>query len=168
MSTTLLLDQAYAPIQVIPWTRAITLFYCNKVEIVEVHEDKVVNSPSVKMPMPSVARLTKSFKRPKKPVKFSRQHIYARDRFSCQYCHKTLSHKCLTYDHVVPKSRGGKTDWFNIVASCRPCNTRKGDRTPEEAGMELAKKPKRPNWIPSVSIAMSYNHPKKWKDYLWG
>jgi 5-methylcytosine-specific restriction endonuclease McrA len=74
----------------------------------------------------------------------------------------------LTYDHVLPKSRGGKTEWENIVTCCIPCNRRKGGRTPEEAHMKLVRKPSRPTWIPALRITIGYRDiPHNWRDYLY-
>jgi len=164
---TLLLNQSYQPIKVIPWQRAITLLFLNKVEIISEYENEV-RSTSVVFKMPAVARLIKSFKRPKKPVKFSRVNIYSRDQWCCQYCVKQFNMSELTYDHVVPRAQGGKTSWTNIVASCAPCNTYKGGRTPEQAGMKLKKKPIRPSWVPAVQVVVSKEScPDAWRDFLY-
>jgi 5-methylcytosine-specific restriction endonuclease McrA len=166
-NTTLLLDQSYRPVQVIPWQRAITLLFLNKVEIISTY-DHNVRSTSVVFKMPAVARLIKAFKRPKKPVKFSRINIYSRDHWCCQYCNKTKTMKELTYDHVRPRSQGGKTTWENIVSCCEDCNSKKGGRTPEQARMPLKKKPIRPTWVPAVQVVVSQEScPDAWRDYLY-
>lgn len=171
-NTTLLLNQGFQPVKVIPWQRAITLLFLGKVEIISTY-DKEVRSTSVVFKMPAVARLIKAFKRPKKPVKFSRVNIYSRDGWKCQYqkCeggNKTRTMSELTYDHVIPKRSGGRTTWDNIVASCEPCNTKKGGRTPSQAGMKLRKKPVRPTWVPLVQVVVSKEScPQAWRDYLY-
>lgn len=169
-TTTLLLDQSYRPVKVIPWQRAITLLFLGKIEIIETYENEV-RSTSVVFKMPAVARLIRAFKRPKKPVKFSRVNIYSRDNWCCQYCGKQFSMANLTYDHVIPRNQGGKTTWTNIVSACGGadgCNTRKGGRTPEQAGMKLRKKPKRPTWVPAVQVVVSQEScPDAWRDYLY-
>src|SRR6185295_14741718 len=100
-------------------------------------------------------RLRKAFRRFAKPVKFSRVNIYARDEYRCQYCGTKCTIDRLTYDHVVPRSRGGKTSWENIVSCCYACNAKKANRTPAEARMHLLSTPGRPTWIPSVQIRVS-------------
>jgi len=107
-------------------------------------------------------------KRPKRPAKFSRQNIYARDKYKCQYCGQRFSSEELTYDHVIPRSRGGKTEWENIVTCCVDCNRRKGGRTPAEAGMKLIRKPVKPTWIPALRITIGFREvPQSWRDYLY-
>jgi 5-methylcytosine-specific restriction endonuclease McrA len=166
-TTTLLLDQSYRPVKVIPWQRAITLLFLNKVEIIEEY-DHEIRSTSVVFKMPAVARLIRAFKRPKKPVKFSRVNIYSRDQWCCQYCGTQFKMSDLTYDHVVPRAQGGKTTWENIVSSCSDCNTKKGGRTPAQAGMPLKKKPVRPTWVPAVQVVVSKDScPQAWRDYLY-
>ena len=166
-TTTLLLDQSYRPVKVIPWQRAITLLFLGKVEIISTYENEV-RSTSVVFKMPAVARLIKAFKRPKKPVKFSRVNIYSRDQWCCGYCGEQFSMSELTYDHVIPRAQGGNTTWTNITSSCEPCNTKKGGRTPEQAKMPLRKQPVRPTWVPSVQVVVSKEScPQAWRDYLW-
>lgn len=86
---------------------------------------------------------------PRSRVRFSRMNVYARDRSTCQYCARRLPRSELNLDHVIPRSRGGQTNWENIVCSCIRCNLRKGGRTPEEAGLRLLKRPVRPRWSPA-------------------
>lgn len=164
---TLLLDQSYQPVSVIPWQRAITLLTLGKLEVVSEY-DHEIHSTYLVIKMPAVVRLLKAFKRKKKPVKFSRTNIAARDRYKCQYCGVKLQLSELTYDHVIPRAQGGHTVWENIVSSCGPCNLKKGSRTPEQAGMRLRKKPYQPNWVPSMTIAISRRSlPSQWRDYLY-
>lgn len=168
MSThTLMLSQGYEPIKVVPWQRAITLLTLGKVEVIEEY-DHEVRSTSIVLKMPAVIRLLNAFRRHKKPVKFSRINIYGRDKFCCQYCSKKISMGSGTYDHVVPRTQGGKTVWNNIVTCCEPCNSKKGGRTPREAGMRLRTKPVRPNWVPVMALTISNTSaPDAWRDYLY-
>ncbi len=100
--------------------------------------------------------------------KVSRLGIFIRDGFRCQYCGKKLSYKNLTIDHVIPKSKGGKTEWTNVVTSCMPCNSKKGDRTPKAAGMTLIREPR----IPSINILYAREIDIKfypeWEPYIVG
>lgn len=150
MSETLVLDQSYQPLARVPWQKAIVLLFTDKVEVVEHYSDREVRSVSVTIKMPSVVRFLKKIKRRKRPVKFSRENVYNRDGGKCQYCSKDLTKSESTYDHVLPKSRGGKTDWDNIVIACGKCNQKKRNRTPEEAGMHLKCKPYKPKYLPSL------------------
>ena len=164
---TLVLNQSFEPIKVVSWQRAITLLTLGKVEVL-VEYDQNIRSPTLVIKMPAVVRLLRMFRRPKQPVKFSRVNIYARDKYTCQYCHQVRPIGELTYDHVVPRRLGGRTEWGNIVTACQDCNIRKGARTPEQAGMRLAVRPVRPEWVPAVSITVSLRSvPDAWRDYLY-
>jgi len=162
-----LLNITYEPLKIIDWKKALNLLFLGKVEVLEEY-DKEIHSVSFTIKLPAVVRLLKMIKWRKKPVKFSRQNIYIRDNYSCQYCGRKLSPEELTYDHVIPKSKGGKTEWENIVTCCPECNRKKGGRTPTEAGMKLLKKPTRPKWLPAIRIKIGYkNIPQSWRDYLY-
>jgi 5-methylcytosine-specific restriction endonuclease McrA len=164
---TLLLSQSYEPIKVISWQRAITLLFLGKVEVIEeyVHD---VRSVTFVIKIPAVVRLLRAFRRHHKPVKFSRVNIYARDHYTCQYCGTKLGVAELTYDHVVPRSQGGRTEWTNIVTACHDCNRDKGGRTPKQAGMHLRATPVQPDWVPAVTIRVSLRSvPDAWRDYLY-
>jgi 5-methylcytosine-specific restriction endonuclease McrA len=164
---TLLLSHAYEPVKVIPWQRALTLLFLNKVEIVEEYDEEI-RSPSYVIKIPAVARLLRAFKRFRKPVKFSRVNIYARDRYTCQYCGESKPTDELTYDHVLPRAQGGLTEWTNIVTCCVDCNGFKANRTPEQAKMKLLNKPVRPEWVPAMTISVSRRSlPAAWRDYLY-
>lgn len=164
---TLLLAHTYEPLKVISWQRAFVLLSLGKVEVVEEYESDV-RTVSIVFKVPAVVRLIRAFRRHKKPVKFSRVNIYARDKYRCQYCSTKAPIAELTYDHVLPRSKGGKTTWTNIVTACLPCNLRKGSRTPQQANMKLKVKPVQPSWVPAVSIRISTRSvPDAWRDYLY-
>ncbi len=164
---TLLLNQGYEPIKIISWQRAMTLLTLDKVDVVEAY-DTEIRAMSMIVQIPSVVRLRKAFRRHAKPVKFSRVNIYARDGHRCQYCGVKCAIDGLTYDHVVPRSRGGKTTWENIVSCCYACNAHKANRTPAEAKMRLMAQPARPTWIPAVQIRVSNKSvPDAWRDYVY-
>ena len=164
---TLLLNQGYEPIKVVSWQRAMTLVTLDKVEVIEEY-DAQIRATSLVVQVPAVVRLRRAFRRHTRPVKFSRVNIYARDAHRCQYCGKRCATDELTYDHVVPRSRGGRTTWDNIVSCCYVCNARKANRTPAEAGMLLRTLPVRPSWLPSVEIRVSTRSiPEAWRDYVY-
>ncbi len=164
---TLLLDAGYAPISIISWTRAIGLLWLGKVEVIEEY-DRVVHSPSVAVHLPAVVRLMKRFVRGKNRVRFSRQNIYLRDSGRCQYCRSNVTLGDCTFDHVVPRVRGGKTCWSNVVLACVACNRRKGSKTPAQAGLRLRKSPRMPSHIPYVVFKLHQmgEVPNLWRDYL--
>jgi 5-methylcytosine-specific restriction endonuclease McrA len=164
---TLVLNQSYEPIKVVSWQRAVTLLTLGKVEVLEEY-DWSVRTVTIVVKVPAVVRLLRAFRRRKQPVKFSRVNIYARDRYTCQYCGDRKPIAELTYDHVLPRALGGKTEWGNIVTACQDCNLRKGARTPQQASMALRTQPARPQWIPAVTIKVSLRSmPDAWRDYLY-
>jgi 5-methylcytosine-specific restriction endonuclease McrA len=166
MVSTLLLNASYEPMKVIPWERAVTLIFLNKVELVEAY-DEIIRGVSTELQMPSVVRLRRYARGRKKGVKFSRLNVYRRDEFTCQYCAVQPGVANLTFDHVVPRAKGGRTEWTNIVTACIDCNAVKADRTPEEAKMNLARKPARPAYMPAVAVSDLVHD--SWRDYLaWG
>lgn len=167
MEEVLLLNITYEPLKVINWKRAVTLLLLGKVEVLEEY-GREVHSVSFTIKLPSVIRLLRMVKKPIAPVRFSRQNIYSRDKYRCQYCGNRFVSEELTYDHVTPRSRGGKTEWTNIVTCCLPCNGKKGGRTPEEAEMKMVRSPFRPKWIPALKITFGIREvPQSWRDYLY-
>jgi 5-methylcytosine-specific restriction endonuclease McrA len=167
MENTLVLDQGYQPVKIVPWQRAVTLLFLGKCEIISEY-DGFIRSTSLVIKVPSVVRLLNAFRRHKKPVKFSRINIYGRDRYSCQYCGAKKAIGDLTYDHVVPRAQGGKTTWANIATCCEDCNRRKANRTPEQAGMKLRKVPVQPTASPVLVVTVSRESvPDAWRDYLY-
>lgn len=170
MTSTLVLNATYEPLQIVSWKRAVRMLFQQKVEVVAEYEQEV-RSVSVTLKMPSVLRLLHYVKvRPHhNRVKFSRANIYARDGYRCQYCRRRPSTSELTYDHVIPVARGGPKSWENIVTCCIPCNRKKGNRTPEEAGMKLLKAPKAPSGFPH-KIRFHFQQrqaPESWRDYIF-
>lgn len=145
-------------------------FFQGKIEIVETY-DRQIASAHLTMRMPAVVRLFRlvSFHHVRQMVKFSRETLFTRDSFCCQYCGKRFDKHDLTFDHVLPAARGGPKTWENIVTACRKCNHRKSGKTPEEAGMKLLKKAERPHWSPAILVMMNLNcrGPKVWENYLY-
>lgn len=163
----LVLSKSFEPIDVVPWQRALALVATGQARVIEEDEDKLIRTPKLVFRMPLVIQHLKAKLHRNRPVKFSRINVYARDNFTCCYCGKKAGFSGLNLDHVLPRSKGGRRDWFNIVTSCIPCNDRKGGRTPEEAGMKLRRKPARPVWAPGVLLALEPRHvPEVWRSYL--
>jgi len=167
MEQVLLLNITYEPLRIINWKKAITMLTLGKVEVLEQY-DKEVHSVSFSIRLPSVVRLLRFVRKPKTPVKFSRQNIYIRDNYRCQYCGRELPPDKLTWDHVIPRARGGMTEWENIVTCCMDCNRKKGGKMPSEASMALIKKPCIPEWLPVIKITLGIKvMPQSWRDYLY-
>ena len=137
----LVLNASYEAINVISAKRAFTSVM-KGIAVVEETSDVVIHTGRLTLPVPAVIRLLEYRRIPRRTRTLSRKGILARDRHTCQYClEETLPSK-LTLDHIIPRSRGGANAWENLVASCFSCNNRKGDRTPNEAGMPLERYPK--------------------------
>ena len=167
MKPALLLNATYEPLSIVSWRKAITLLILGKVEVL-VHQEKRVRSATKSFVLPSVIRLLQRVSVPRQRVQFSRMNIYRRDSFECQYCGEHFGPPELTFDHVLPRSRGGETSWTTIVTSCKPCNLVKGDRTPREAKMPLRNRPKEPTWWPFTAGSVDFHkHPVDWHPYLW-
>lgn len=168
MYQTLLLNADYTPLKVISWQRAVKMWYIKIVEVVEVYDDFDLRSVSVTIKCPAVVRLINYVKRTNKRVKFSRINVFGRDHFHCQYCGEQPGTPSLTYDHVLPRAQGGRTVWENIVTACLTCNSRKANKTPEEAGMRLKKKPVRPKERPFHQFVINIpKTPEMWVSYLY-
>lgn len=132
MKKVLVLNADYLPIGTIPVARAISLIVRERVEVVEKYTDVLLKTVKTAFTFPAVIRLLKYVKVAFVKRSPSRSSIYKRDKYKCVYCSTSND---LTLDHVIPKSKGGKNTWSNLVTACKKCNSRKGDRTPEEAGM---------------------------------
>jgi len=167
MNGTLLLNATYEPIMIIGWEKAMTLTWLEKAETLA-HYSREIRSVTKTFKLPAVMKLRKYVKYRRPAVKFNRVNIYIRDDHHCQYCIKRFSADLLTYDHVVPKSRGGRTTWTNIVTCCVPCNRKKGSKTPAQARMKLHRSPTKPSWLPAVGkTLLTSEPPAAWKPFLW-
>ena len=168
MEQTLVLNATFEPLKIVNWQRAITLWVQGKVEILEEH-DRTVRAVTFSFKLPSVVRLLHMVKLRRRPVvQFTRANIYARDDFRCQYCGNEFEPEDLTFDHVVPVAHGGTRGWTNIVTACEPCNRKKANRTPEEAGMVLLRKPHRPHVLaPTMKVSIGFRTPANWHSYLY-
>lgn len=160
----LVLNQNYEPLSVCSAKRAIVMQLLGKAEIVETYDGVRVHSVNVSIPLPSVVRLGSYIRVPYKKILLTRKNILKRDHNICQYCGDHRGP--MTVDHVIPKSYGGGDFWENMVCACENCNNRKGDRLPEQAGMRLIHRPRRPNHITFIQsfIGISDN---RWRPYLF-
>ncbi len=156
---------SYYPLSLWSWQDAIKAVFLDRVNIVSEY-DTIVHSPSFAMALPSVVSL-KTYVKPARYPAFTRFNVFLRDRFQCQYCGDKHD---LTFDHVVPRSRGGQTTWDNVVAACSPCNLRKGGRSPREARMWPAQLPYQPSVADlhnnGRAFPPNYLH-ESWLDYLY-
>lgn len=139
----LILNQDYSPLTVCSVQRAFLLVYMQKADMIS-EASAPLRTVNSSYPMPSVIRLNRYVNVPYKGVVMTRQNLFRRDKHQCQYCG---SAKDLTLDHVVPRSKGGKSSWKNLVTACRRCNANKGDLTPEKAGLKLRSLPVRPTYV---------------------
>ncbi|KAG7585632.1 HNH endonuclease 5 [Arabidopsis thaliana x Arabidopsis arenosa] len=171
----LVLDISYRPVNVVCWKRAICLEYMDKADVLEYY-DQTVSSPTGSFYIPAVLRvphLLQVVKRRRVKNSLSRKNILLRDDYTCQYC---SSRENLTIDHVMPVSRGGEWSWQNLVAACSRCNSKKGQKTAEEAHMKLLKVPKEPKDYDIVAIPLTNaairmlrsnkGMPEEWRQYL--
>lgn len=161
----LVLNLNYEPLSVCSWQRAISLLYLGKAVVLE-HDGDDLHTPTRTLLRPTVVRLSYLIRRPLPELKLSRRAVLARDHNTCQYCGHTARE--LTIDHIVPRERGGPSSWDNLVACCLRCNNKKANRTPREANMELMTKPRRPRFIPYLSLATftaAASNPH-WVEYL--
>src|SRR5271156_4882457 len=168
MSHALVLNASFEPLHIVTWQRAIQLLFQGKVEVVE-ESDQEVHTVRMTIRVPAVLRLLTYVPLTKKKqiVRFSRANVFLRDHGVCQYCGRQYAKNQLTLDHVIPIVQGGKKSWENIVTACKPCNQRKGGRTPTQAGMKLVRKAKQPNWLPTASFQLGLTKtPERWRLYL--
>lgn len=156
---------SYYPLSLWNWRDAIKAVFLDRVNIVSQYE-KVVHSPSLDFKLPSVVSL-KTHVKPAKYPAFTRFNVFLRDKFQCQYCGVSED---LTFDHVIPRSKGGTTLWNNVVAACSPCNLRKGGKLPDDAQMWPRQKPVQPTVYQlhanGRSFPPNYLH-ESWMDYLY-
>jgi len=170
----LVLNKSYIPIHIITWQKSMSLIIQESARpldrdfITYTFEDWLTFScmaddyqkvPTVRynIAIPEVIVLRDYNSLPVREVKYSRQTLFQRDKFRCAYCNETFAKEQLTIDHIIPRSKGGLSNWSNTVSCCRPCNYLKADKTPEDAGLKLLIKPKKPIWLsPIADIKRNY------------
>ncbi len=159
---------SYFPLSLVPWQEAIKAVFLDRVNVV-CEYDRVIRSPSLEIRLPSVISLREFVQTARRPA-FTRFNVFLRDRFSCQYCGRRFPTHELTFDHVVPRSWGGRTTWTNVVTACGACNLRKRNRTPRAASMPLRQPPVAPthHTLQEVGRAFPPNYlHESWRDYLY-
>jgi 5-methylcytosine-specific restriction endonuclease McrA len=180
----LVLNSLYQAIQVTGVRRAFRLFYAGRAHAVAAdfrtyafehwcdlppHDGHgTIRTPTHTIPIPRIIQLLRYDRVPRRDVRFTRRNIFYRDRNRCQYCGKVFSQKHLNLDHVRPLSRGGGSGWKNVVCACVQCNCTKGNRTPEEAGMSLIRKPRKPSAHPALGSSWGQRGYKEWSEFLQG
>ena len=187
----LILNRFYMAVRVVNVRRAFTLLYrgCAEVITIDDHQyssydfetwcevsqifalekqagEDYLQAVNFEIQVPRIVRLTRYDKLPKSTVRFNRKNLFARDNHQCQYCGQTRPLSQLSLDHVVPRSLGGRTTWENIVCSCMKCNSRKGGRTPSQAGMALLSKPVKPHSNPAMTIPLNDPRYESWKTFV--
>ncbi len=166
MESTLLLSATFEPIKIVSWKKAVVLMFLEKVDVLEEHA-RTVHSPTRALRLPAVIKLHRYVKNLPRRVKFSRQNLYHRDDYTCQYCNTVHPSSQLTYDHVVPRSRDGETTWTNVVTACIRCNLKKGNKLPQQANLKLLKEPHEPKWLPVFGPHLGMDSaPSVWRSYL--
>jgi 5-methylcytosine-specific restriction endonuclease McrA len=187
----LVLNKLYLAVQVVSVRRAFCLLFKNLAEVVTIDDgqyfsfnfaswrevsearalfrgpdDEFVRAIHFEIQVPRIIRLLSYDRTPRQKVKFNRRNIFARDGHRCQYCGKRCASSELSFDHVVPRSQGGRASWENIVCACLTCNVRKGGRTPQQAGMMLIREPVEPRTSPSMRLKLSHRKYRSWKAFL--
>lgn len=180
----LVLNRHWAAIHVCTVRRAVALVFQNLARVVtESYESydfkswrdlsarttgggEFIHTPQYALRIPEVIVLSRYNRMPPRNVTFNRRNIFLRDGFRCQYCGRRPRREELSIDHIVPRSRGGPSAWKNVVLACTQCNTRKGNRSPEEAGMALLRIPKRPHWLICFGRASSPRGRSVWERFV--
>ena len=160
----LVLNQSYQPLMVIGAKRAICLLLSEKSECIQNYSE-VIRAQSFSINLPSVIRVNKYIRFFRSDVVLNRINILKRDNNTCQYCSKKVN--SMTIDHILPKNKGGKDTWENLVAACSKCNTKKGDSLLGNINMKLLKKPKKPNYLFYFKQYINAGAQDSWKEYLY-
>jgi len=187
---TLILNRLYIPNHIVSWQRAVSLLYQGAARSLDMDlipydwdswieysrlpgfDDtyyNYVNSTSLKVAVPDILVLSTYDRLPIRDVKATRENIFARDHNKCAYCGQQFKRVELTIDHIIPKSHGGNNSWKNCISSCKSCNHKKSDKTPEQAGMPLKFKPTEPKWCDALhKVIKNQNIRPNWMKFLGG
>jgi 5-methylcytosine-specific restriction endonuclease McrA len=161
----LVLNANYEPLNICTTRRAIGLMMTGKAMMLA-NGRGVIHTVSRSFERPSVVRLLYMVHRPRPRVKLTKREIFRRDNYTCQYCGRKMTH--LTIDHIMPRHRGGRHSWQNLVSACPPCNRRKGGRTPAEAGMALLSQPGEPTASAEYLFGHMVERYDEWQDFIEG
>jgi 5-methylcytosine-specific restriction endonuclease McrA len=181
-SPVLVLNRSYQPVRITDAKQGFSMLYLGRARALDASyepydfhswaarplaaDDEAIGTPRGAIRIPRVLLLLEYKSVPRAPLRLSRRHVYMRDEFTCQYCGNRPGVKELNLDHVVPRSRGGRSTWENLVTSCRVCNLRKGWSTPDECGMRLRKMPVRPSWSMALQLAAQRRRFAEWEPFL--
>lgn len=196
LSSVLVLNRSYVAVRVVNVRRAFVMLFRDAAEVIHIEDGAYANfdfaswcqwsafsrevsqecswrqdvewirTVSLQIQVPRVIRLLSFDQLPRQSVRLNRRNLFARDGNCCQYCGKDFPNSQLSFDHVKPRSRGGTTDWENVVTCCLRCNSKKGDRTPQEAGMELQQNPTRPAHSPILKVKLGNPRYRVWQPFL--
>lgn len=179
----LVLNRSYIPIHIITWQKCMSLIYQEAARPLDrdfltyelkdwmeyslkAEDYPYVQTVKQNISIPEIIVLKTYDKLPIRDVKYSRQTLFQRDKFKCAYCGNTFDKTSLTIDHIIPRSKGGQSNWSNTISCCKPCNYKKADNTPEGANMKLLFKPKKPIWLSPIAH-IKPNHPcKSWLKFM--
>lgn len=185
----LVLNRLWQPVNIVGTQRAFSLLLQDHAQVIytgdtsfrmmdsadwiELSEEEVpgdgeayVNTVRLRIRIPKVLLLRSYDRLPTQEVKFTRENLFERDNYRCQYCGNGFEAAQLNMDHVIPRDRGGRTSWENIVTSCIKCNSRKANRLPHQANMHLIRKPERPRWRPFVSSLIDQDYDSDWEHFI--
>ncbi|MCB9591838.1 MAG: HNH endonuclease [Sandaracinaceae bacterium] len=181
-SPVLVLNRGYQPVRITDARNGFALLYLGRARVLDANFEpydfpawarrpaspleESIGTVRGRICVPRVLLLDGYNRVPRAPLRLSRRHVYMRDDYTCQYCAQRPGIKELNLDHVMPRSRGGRSSWENLVTSCRRCNLEKGRSTPEEAGMRLLKRPVRPSWSLALSLAAQRRRFVEWEPFL--
>jgi 5-methylcytosine-specific restriction endonuclease McrA len=181
-ASVLVLNRSYVPIHVTTARRAFSLIYQDVARVVSAEyrtlafeewvradgssDGHSVGTPTGAIRLPRVIVLRHFDRVPRRHVRYSRVNVFARDKYTCQYCGERPPRAELNLDHVVPRALGGRTTWENVVACCVECNRRKGGRTPHQARLRLKRRPERPRWTPLLGLVSAQPRYDEWRPFL--
>lgn len=166
---TLVIDSTWRPVNFVNDVRAISMLLLGKVELISKWEGEEFRTTNASFEIPAIVKLNRYVSKNNNAPRFRRKLLYCRDKFQCQYCGKTLAGRSLTIDHVVPRCKGGKTNWSNCVVACFSCNEKKGDKSLEQSGLTLRSMPTEPKpfhyWHAFDYAVCNKWHPT-WEDFI--